>query len=114
MSFDASFLVALLLLILGSGCLKGNISAQVGTLYPDEAESLRERGFTIFSTGDQHRRGRRPAGDRDGGRSLWLACRLRACRRADAASRLAIYLAGARHLPGRKSAGTPNEASCRR
>jgi POT family proton-dependent oligopeptide transporter len=51
MSFDASFLVALALLILGSGCLKGNISAQVGTLYPSAAESRRERGFTIFSTG---------------------------------------------------------------
>ena len=51
MSFDASFLIALLMLILGSGCLKGNISAQVGTLYPEEAESLRERGFAIFSTG---------------------------------------------------------------
>ena len=51
MSFDASFLVALALLILGSGCLKGNISAQVGTLYPQAATSLRERGFTIYSTG---------------------------------------------------------------
>ena len=51
MSFDASFLIALAMLILGSGCLKGNISAQVGTLYPQAAESLRERGFTIFSTG---------------------------------------------------------------
>jgi len=51
MSFDASFLIALALLILGSGFLKGNISAQVGALYPVEAESLRERGFTIFSTG---------------------------------------------------------------
>ena len=51
MAFDASFLLALLLLILGSGCLKGNISAQVGTLYPADAESLRSRGFTIFSTG---------------------------------------------------------------
>ena len=51
MSFDASFLLALAMLILGSGCLKGNISAQVGALYPAEAESLRERGFTIFSTG---------------------------------------------------------------
>jgi POT family proton-dependent oligopeptide transporter len=50
MSFDASFLIALSLLILGSGCLKGNISAQVGTLYPASAESLRARGFTIFST----------------------------------------------------------------
>lgn len=51
MSFDLSFLIALVLLILGSGCLKGNISAQVGTLYPEAAASLRERGFTIFSTG---------------------------------------------------------------
>jgi POT family proton-dependent oligopeptide transporter len=51
MSFDFSFLLALALLILGSGCLKGNISAQVGALYPTEAESLRARGFTIFSTG---------------------------------------------------------------
>ena len=50
MSFDVSFLIALAMLILGSGCLKGNISAQVGILYPKEAESLRERGFTIFST----------------------------------------------------------------
>src|SRR5205085_11043988 len=39
MAFDASFLIALGLLILGSGCLKGNISAQVGQLYPEEAES---------------------------------------------------------------------------
>jgi proton-dependent oligopeptide transporter, POT family len=51
MSFDATFLIALLLLILGSGFLKGNISAQVGALYPVEAESLRERGYTIYSTG---------------------------------------------------------------
>ena len=51
MTFDQSFLAALALLILGSGCLKGNISAQVGTLYPREAASLRDRGFAIFSTG---------------------------------------------------------------
>lgn len=51
MSFYASFLLALLLLILGSGFLKGNISAQVGALYPREDESMRSRGFTIFSTG---------------------------------------------------------------
>lgn len=50
MTFDATFLFALLLLILGSGALKGNISAQVGTLYPPDAESLRARGFTLFST----------------------------------------------------------------
>ena len=51
MSMDATFLMSLALLILGSGLLKGNISAQVGTLYPPESESIRERGFTIFSTG---------------------------------------------------------------
>ncbi len=51
MSFDTTFLMALVMLILGSGCLKGNISAQVGALYPPEAESLRARGFTLFSTG---------------------------------------------------------------
>jgi len=39
------------LLIIGSGLLKGNISAQVGALYAPEAESQRTRGFTIFSTG---------------------------------------------------------------
>src|SRR4029450_13675509 len=34
MTFDQSFLLALLLLVVGSGFLKGNISAQVGALYP--------------------------------------------------------------------------------
>ena len=51
MAFDQSFLLALLLLIIGSGLLKGNISAQVGTLYPPEDEERRTRGFALFSTG---------------------------------------------------------------
>jgi proton-dependent oligopeptide transporter, POT family len=51
MVFDQSFLLALLLLILGSGCLKGNIAAQVGHLYPPRDESRRSNGFAIFSTG---------------------------------------------------------------
>ena len=50
MAFDRSFLLALLLLIVGSGLLKGNISAQVGGLYPAEDEERRSRGFAIFST----------------------------------------------------------------
>jgi proton-dependent oligopeptide transporter, POT family len=50
MTFDRSFLVALLLLVIGSGFLKGNISAQVGALYPREDETRRTRGFIIFST----------------------------------------------------------------
>jgi POT family proton-dependent oligopeptide transporter len=50
MAFDQSFLLALLLLVTGSGFLKGNISAQVGALYPPEDEAWRTRGFVIFST----------------------------------------------------------------
>lgn len=50
MAFDQSFLLALLLLVLGSGFLKGNISAQVGGLYPADEEARRTRGFVIFST----------------------------------------------------------------
>jgi POT family proton-dependent oligopeptide transporter len=50
MSFEQSFLLALLLLVAGSGFLKGNISAQVGALYPRDEEALRTRGFAIFST----------------------------------------------------------------
>src|SRR6266513_3686790 len=50
MAFDQSFLLALLLLVIGSGFLKGNISAQVGALYPPEDELRRTRGFVIFST----------------------------------------------------------------
>ena len=50
MTFDQSFLLALLLLVIGSGFLKGNISAQVGALYPPEDETRRTRGFIVFST----------------------------------------------------------------
>jgi POT family proton-dependent oligopeptide transporter len=50
MTLDESFLLALLLLVIGSGFLKGNISAQVGALYPEEDEARRTRGFIIFST----------------------------------------------------------------
>ncbi|HEY4271901.1 MAG TPA: peptide MFS transporter [Candidatus Udaeobacter sp.] len=51
MAFDQTFLIALLLLIIGSGFLKGNISAQVGALYPPNDEARRTRAFVIFSTG---------------------------------------------------------------
>src|SRR4051794_17896717 len=50
MAFDQSFLLALVLLIVGSGLLKGNISAQVGSVYPADDEARRTRGFAIFST----------------------------------------------------------------
>jgi POT family proton-dependent oligopeptide transporter len=51
MAFDASFLLALALLITGCGLLKGNISAQVGGLYPEGDSEGRTRGFAIFSMG---------------------------------------------------------------
>jgi POT family proton-dependent oligopeptide transporter len=51
MAFDASFLLALLLLIVGCGLLKGNISSQVGHLYAENDGAGRTRGFSIFSMG---------------------------------------------------------------
>ena len=49
MAFEQSFLLALLLLILGTGCLKGNISAQVGRLHSPEDEAGRTRSYAVFS-----------------------------------------------------------------
>ena len=49
MAFDASFLLALFLLIVGCGFLKGNISTQVGGLYGPGDGAGRTRGFSIFS-----------------------------------------------------------------
>jgi POT family proton-dependent oligopeptide transporter len=51
MVFDWSFLIALFLLVIGSGCLKGNVAAQVGHLYGAHEEERRTRGYVIFSTG---------------------------------------------------------------
>lgn len=48
MAFESSFVAALALLVLGAGCLKGNISKQVGSLYADE-DRRRADGFQIFS-----------------------------------------------------------------
>jgi POT family proton-dependent oligopeptide transporter len=50
MAFDVSFLLALLLLIVGCGLLKGNISTQVGQLYGESDGAGRTRGFSIYST----------------------------------------------------------------
>jgi POT family proton-dependent oligopeptide transporter len=47
MAFDASFLLALLCLLIGVGCFKGNISSQIGALYgPDDPR--RADAFQIF------------------------------------------------------------------
>ena len=51
MAFEVSFLPALLLLVVGCGFLKGNISAQVGGLYAPKDKEGPTRGFAIFSVG---------------------------------------------------------------
>ena len=47
MAFDASFLIAMLCLVLGVGCFKGNISSQVGELYARN-DPRRGNAFQIF------------------------------------------------------------------
>jgi len=50
MAFEASFLIALLCLVLGSGMFKGNIASQVGSLYKPE-DLRRADAFQIFYLG---------------------------------------------------------------
>src|SRR6187397_3598924 len=50
MAFETLFLGALLLLILGIGAFKPNISTQVGSLYPP-GDRRRDRAFSIFYVG---------------------------------------------------------------
>jgi proton-dependent oligopeptide transporter, POT family len=47
MAFDQPFLLALLLLIIGAGCLRGNLISQVGTLYSKD-DRRRDDGFQIY------------------------------------------------------------------
>jgi len=50
MAFEPLFLLALLVLILGNGAFKPNISTQVGTLYPP-GDPRRDSAFSIFYVG---------------------------------------------------------------
>jgi POT family proton-dependent oligopeptide transporter len=52
MAFEASFLIALLCLLIGVGCFKGNIAAQVGDLYA-EGDLRRADAFQIYYLGIQ-------------------------------------------------------------
>jgi proton-dependent oligopeptide transporter, POT family len=52
MAFDQSFLLALLCLLLGVGCFKGNIATQVGDLYRHD-DPRRADGFQIYYIGIQ-------------------------------------------------------------
>jgi POT family proton-dependent oligopeptide transporter len=110
MAFDRSFLLALGLLVVGSGFLKGNISAQVGALYPIEDEARRTRGFAIFSMGINF-----------GAVAGPLLCGLLAqvygwhvgfgVAAIFMLGGLATYLAGYRHLPARVPRRTPSQPS---
>ena len=100
MAFDQSFLLALLLLIMGSGLLKGNISAQVGSVYPPDDEERRTRGFALFSTGINFGAVAGPLlcgflGERYGWHFGFGAAALFML------GALATYLSGYRHLPAR-------------
>lgn len=50
MAFDFSFLIALLLLVIGVGCLKGNLASQVGYLYPP-GDNRAADGFQVYYLG---------------------------------------------------------------
>src|SRR4029079_19386895 len=50
MAFEPLFLLALLVLILGNGAFKPNISTQVGSLYAP-GDARRDRAFSIFYVG---------------------------------------------------------------
>lgn len=47
MAFDVTFIVALMLLLAGVGCFKGNIASQVGELYPPN-DLRRATAFQVF------------------------------------------------------------------
>jgi POT family proton-dependent oligopeptide transporter len=46
-----TFFVGLLLIVLGTGLLKPNVSTMVGELYPPSEQAKRDAGFTIFYAG---------------------------------------------------------------
>jgi POT family proton-dependent oligopeptide transporter len=52
MAFETSFLLALSCLLLGVGCFKGNIAAQVGDLYAED-DHRRADGFMLYFLGIQ-------------------------------------------------------------
>ena len=52
MAFDATFVVAILVLLIGVGCFKGNIATQVGDLYSHD-DPRRATAFQIYFMGIQ-------------------------------------------------------------
>ncbi|PVX28392.1 peptide MFS transporter [Sphingomonas pokkalii] len=106
MTSSRTFLIALLLLVVGSGLVKGNLSAQVGSLYEAREQALRTRGFSIFAMAVNIGA---LAGPLACGAAVqlfgWhagfgLAAMLMLCA-------LAIYMGGVRHLPDLRVRSTP-------
>jgi len=52
MAFDVSFFVALICLLLGAGCFKGNLAGQIGDLYPPN-DPRRPGAFQVYFFGIQ-------------------------------------------------------------
>jgi POT family proton-dependent oligopeptide transporter len=91
------FLVALVLLIAGSGCLKGNIATQVGRLYAP-ADQRRDQAYLWFNLGINLGAFAGPLVcgvlGQDGGWHLGFACA-----GVGMLVGMAVYVAGWRHLP---------------
>jgi proton-dependent oligopeptide transporter, POT family len=49
--FTETFFIGLLLIVIGTGLLKPNISSMVGEIYPSEEQVKRDAGFSIFFMG---------------------------------------------------------------
>jgi POT family proton-dependent oligopeptide transporter len=113
MALDATFLIALLLLVLGCGFLKGNISIQVNTLYAPADQGGQSRGFTLFVMGIN-------VGAFAGPLVCGLLAQLWGWHAAFAVAGafmvlgLVTYLAGYRTLAGLEAARTPEARSIAR
>jgi POT family proton-dependent oligopeptide transporter len=49
--YNNTFFIGLILIVIGTGLLKPNISSMVGELYPTDQQAKRDAGFTIFYMG---------------------------------------------------------------
>jgi POT family proton-dependent oligopeptide transporter len=97
MAFEASFVLALMILVLGVGCLKGNISTQVGRLYPKD-DPRRSHAFSLFNVAINTGAFAAPLVCGTLGEVYGWAWGFGAAALGMLIG-LAIYLAGGRHLP---------------
>ena len=114
MAFDQSFLMALACLMLGAGCLKGNLATQVGSLYP-AGDNRRADAFQIYYLGINGGVIFGPMVTGALGEGVAWHYGFGAAGIGMLVS-LVIYLVGRRHLPpdppGAKRAPTPRRGAC--